>query len=191
MRNKAPVLLPFFRSDRMARALSVLYQNQDQEFSLTDLAKEIGVSPGALHSDIDSLVRAGMVTDRIDGRSRKLRANQDHPASGALAELLMVTVGADLVVAEKFSDLDGVRELGIFGSWAARQVGESDGFPNDIDVLVVGAVKRKDVYVAADRAAAQLTIPVNPTIITDERWRNNDDGFVETIRSSPYISLIP
>lgn len=174
----------------MARALSVLYQFPDHELSLTDLARQINVSPGALHSDIDRLVQAGMVIDRVDGRSRKLRCNQDHPAATALAKLLLVTVAADLVVGLEFSTVAGVEELGIFGSWAASQFGVANGFPNDIDVLVVGSPNRKDVYAAADRVAGQLNLQVNPTIISADQWRGNIDGFVETIRSSPFISII-
>lgn len=185
------MLLPFFRSDRMAHALSVLYLHPHQEFSLSDLARQIGVSPGALHADIDLLVSAGIVVDRIDGRSRKLRTNPDHPASGALAELLLLTVAAESVIADHFAGLAGTELLGIFGSWAARQAGQSEGFPNDIDVLVVGPVTRKAVYTAADAASERLRIPVNPTIISSERWHDSQDGFVETLRSSPFISLAP
>jgi predicted nucleotidyltransferase len=189
MRNTPSALLPLFRSERMARALTELYLHPDQEYSLTDLAKAIDVSPSALHPDIERLTTADLVRDRTDGRSRKLTANTDHPAFAPLAELLAVSFGPRTVIEEEFAAVAGVTELVLFGSWAARSHGEPGHFPHDVDVLIVGEPNRREVYAAADAAAARLHLEVNPTLATAERWNNSDDALMTTIRSNPYVEL--
>ncbi len=47
---------------------------------------------------------------------------------------------ADVVTGrDEFAGLEGVVQVVIFGSWAARYEGERGLPPNDVDVLVVGA----------------------------------------------------
>lgn len=189
MRNVPSALLPLFRSERMARALTELYLHPDREYSLTELAKAIDVSSSALHPDIDRLTTADLLRERTDGRSRKLTANTDHPAFVPLAELLAVSFGPRTVIQEAFANIPGVTELIIYGSWAARSFGEPGHFPRDVDVLVVGEPNRRDVYAAANAAAARLHLEVNPTLASVDRWNNSDDALIATIRSNPYLEL--
>jgi hypothetical protein len=84
----------------------------------------------------------------------------------------------------------GVRQVIIYGSWAARHAGETGATPHDVDVLVVGeGVARGDVYEAADRAQARLGLPVNPTIRTTAQWVDPGDALSSQIRSSPTLTI--
>ena len=56
----------------------------------------------------------------------------------------------------------------IFGSLAARYLGDPGETPHDIDVLVVGdKVSRLQVSAAAQRAEARLRIPVQTVVATN------------------------
>lgn len=65
-----------------------------------------------------------------------MRANTAHPAAAALTQLLQLTFGPRVVIAEEFA-MPGAERVVIFGSWAARYAGQAGPPPHDIDVLVL------------------------------------------------------
>lgn len=79
-----------------------------------------------------------------------------------LTELVSLAFGPQFVVDEEFGDLGAVT-VGIYGSWAARHAGVTGPAPNDVDVMVIGDVPRRDMYEAAERAEQRLGLPVNPS----------------------------
>lgn len=81
MRTEAPALLPVFRSQGQAELLTWLYLHPGREFSLTDLARQVGVSVPTVHREAQRLVESRLVTETIVGRNRMLGANLSHPAA--------------------------------------------------------------------------------------------------------------
>ena len=191
MRSEAPALLPIFRSQAQAELLALLLLHPDQEFSLTDLSRRIKAPLTSIHREVERLGEAAMIAERHVGRNRMVHANLDHPASEPLIRLLELSFGPQHVVADEFAQIPGVREVMIFGSWAARHAGEVGAPPHDVDVLVIGEdVGRGDVYEAADRAQARLGLPVNPTIRSNAQWADPNDPLSSQIRASPTLTVI-
>jgi hypothetical protein len=54
--------------------------------------------------------------------------------------------------------------VAIYGSWATRYEGITGPAPNDVDVIVIGEVPRRDMYEAAERAEQRLGLSVNPVV---------------------------
>ncbi len=189
MRSDGPALLPVFRSQHQAELLMWLYLHPDAEYGVSELADRLGVPLSTLHREVVRLDRAGLIASRMLGRNRLIRANVGHPAAGALTQLLGVTFGPRVVIAEEFADL-GARQVVIFGSWAARHAGEEGPPPHDIDVLVVGEADRADVYEAADRAQARLGIEVNPVVRSLGQWDNSADGLAAQIKAAAHTVVL-
>lgn len=185
MRSDAPPLAPIFRSRRQADLLAILFLRPEKDHTLTELAAQLDASLPTLHREVNRLIASELIAVRQVGRSRLLRANMANRASGPLAQLLLVTVGPHLIVAEEFASLPDTRSVVIFGSWAARYDGQPGPPPNDIDVLVIGRPQRGDVYDAADRAHQRLGIPINPVIRADESWEAGTDPLIAQIKASP------
>jgi DNA-binding transcriptional ArsR family regulator len=162
-----------------------LLLHPDQEYGVSELAERLGVPLSTLHREVVRLDRAGLIASRTQGRNRLVRADTSHPAASALTQLLEVTFGPRAVVGEEFA-IDGVEQVLIFGSWAARYAGEAGPPPHDIDVLVVGQVDRADVYEAADRAHTRVGIEVNPVVRTARQWHDPSDALVAQIKASPF-----
>jgi len=166
-----------------------LMLHPDQEFSVSDLATRLGVPLSTLHGEVVRLDEAGLIVSRTSGRNRLVRANSSHPAAAALTQLLEVTFGPKVVVAEEFA-IVGVEQVLIFGSWAARYAGQAGPPPRDIDVLVVGEVDRADLYDAADRSRERLGIEVNPVLRTAKQWNDPADPLVTQIRASEFAVVL-
>ncbi|MFG1998937.1 MarR family transcriptional regulator [Spirillospora sp. NPDC048911] len=186
MRSEAPALLPIFRSRHQADLLTVLFLHPEQDFTLAELARRLGVSMSTLHGEVGRLVDAELITARPVGRSRLLRANTEHRVAGALAQLLTLTFGPQVAVAEAFAGV-GAQAVLIFGSWARRYEGEAGAPPNDVDVLVLGDVDRHEVYDAAAVAQDRLDLPVNPVVRPVERWLAETDPLVQQVKASPFV----
>lgn len=192
MRSEAPALLPIFRSNHQAELLAVLLLHPDRDYGVTALAKQLKFPLTTVHREIERLEGAGLIKSHAVGRSRLLSVNAVNRLVPALTELLLAAYGPVPVVSEEFSDL-GASLMAIFGSWAARYRGEPGPPPNDIDVLLVGSIDRSTADEAARRAEHRLGFPVNPTVMSEERWGTTDgtasDPLARTIRTSPLVEL--
>jgi DNA-binding transcriptional ArsR family regulator len=189
MRSDAPSLLPVFRSRHQADLLTLLFLHPEQDHTVTELAARLRIPLTTAHRELARLEGAGLLTGRAVGRSRLLRANTDHRAFGPLAQLLLVSFGPHVVVAEEFAALSRISQVVIYGAWAARYAGVDGPAPRDIDVLIVGTPDRPGVYAAAERVETRLGIPVNPTLRSPARWQASDDTLVTSIKAAPHLTV--
>jgi predicted nucleotidyltransferase len=189
VRRETGSIAPIFRTDTQARLLACLFLRPQVPWTLASLARELGLSPSTLHSEVQRLEDTELVSVTPVGRSRILHPNAAHPLARPLTEILEYVYGPRTVITEEFSVIPGVMRLAIFGSWAARHAGVSGPVPRDIDVLVVGDADRSAVYAAADRAQARIGLPVNPVLASNRRWEASADGLIRQVKSSPMIDL--
>ncbi len=187
MRTDAPPLAPIFRSAHQADLLATLFLHPNDDCTLTELARRVGVSPSTLHREVHRLIDADLIRVRPVGRAQLLRANTTNRLAEPLTRLLTVTVGPHLVVADEFADVPGIAAVVIYGSWAARYHGEPGPPPNDLDLLVLGTPARGDVYEAAHRAQERIEFPVNAAIRRTERWDEPTDPLIQQVKRSPIV----
>jgi predicted nucleotidyltransferase len=190
MQRVIPSLAPILRSDAQGRILAELLIDPARELSSADLARRVGVSSATVSREIDRAELASIVTTRRVGNLRVVRADTDNPLHAPLRQIIAATYGAPAVIAEEFSGLDGIDQLYLFGSWAARYDGEAGPAPRDIDVLVIGRVDREQVYEAAERAERRLTLGVQVTFRTPRQWADEKDPFIVQVKSRPLIRVL-
>lgn len=188
MRTEAPLLAPVFRSDGQARLLSALLLAGD-ELSLTDLAERADLAYPTAHREVGRLIDAGILAQRLVGRTRLIRGNQDSPLVAPLREILTVVSGPVVLLAEEFGRIDGIESAFLYGSFAARLRGVDGPAPHDIDVMVVGSPDVDAVYEACTRVEAAVHRPVNPTILRPSEFKA-ESGFLDTVRSNPIVPVV-
>lgn len=185
---KESILLPILRSQTQGELLALLFLNPDREFTLSDAARKIGVSIPGLHHEAVRLIDAGLLRERREGRNRLIRAEDNSRIAPALTDLLALTYGPLPVLEREFSEIKGISEAYIFGSWAARYSGASGAIPNDIDVLVVGTASLDSLDEVSDRAEKILEREVNIRRISTKEWMQ-DSPFIATIKMNPHVKL--
>ena len=188
MRTSAPLLAPIFRSDGQARLLSTLLLSGD-ELSITDLAEHAGLAYPTAHREVARLVDAGILSERQVGRTRLIRANDESPLVEPLREILRVATGPVVMLTEELGRIEGIESAFVYGSFAARVLGEAGPAPHDIDVMVLGEPDVDAVYEACARVEASVHRPVNPTILTAAEFAA-PSGFLDNLRSGPAIVVI-
>lgn len=191
MENNPSWLLPLLPSRATGALLALLYLHPDRDYSLAEAGALIGASPKVMHTEADRLVAAGLVREVRRGRARLLSAETSGPVSRALTDLLAVTYGPLPVLTDLLSEVAGVEQAYIYGSWAARYLGEPGFVPNDVDVLVVGIADADELYDVARKAERRLERDVNINLISPHYWDAPDpaDSFMRHVRERPLVKL--
>ena len=191
MRTGPPPLLPLLRSRVQGDLLALLYLHPDRDYSLTEAAALIGASVKAVHTEASRLTAAGFVRDSRRGNVHLLRAATDTPVSRPLTDLLAVTYGPLPVLNDLLADVEGITHAFIYGSWAARYLGEPGPVPSDVDVLVVGTADPDDLDEIARTAQNRLGRPVDIRRIRPAAWASPDpaDPFLASVRERPLVQL--
>jgi len=180
-----------FRSRLQGEVLALVLADPGVEWAIDDLALRTGEPYQTVGNEIRRLQDADLIVARSLGRAKLVRANEESPYFRPLAQLAVMSFGPPLVVGEEFAGLEGVVQVFIYGSWAARYAGESGPAPRDVDVLLVGAPDRDEAYEAARRAEERLGREVNVTIRNEQQWQSAEDGFTRQLRSSPILEILP
>lgn len=176
-----------FRSPRTTQVAWTLYADQ-REFTLAELRRVTGIPAPTLSRMLDDLTRGGVTLERRVGRARVVRANSDAPFYRPLRDLLEIICGPPATLAVAFAEVEGIEEIFLFGSWAARAMGEPGWLPRDIDVLVVGDAHRDDVREACVQAQEALHRDVNP-IIASRGQVTSAQGLLRSILDGPLVRV--
>lgn len=189
---KAPPssLAPILRSDTQGRILARLLTDPTKSYNLSELVEWVGSTMPTVQREVRRAADAGIVETERVGPTRIVRANPDHPLFDALRQIVLATYGPPIVVAREFADIDGTDAVLLFGSWAARYLGQPGRAPNDIDVLVIGAPDRDEVDDAAERAEQAIGLPVQATVRSRAHWSTEQDSFIREIRSRPLLVVL-
>jgi len=188
MRTQAPLLAPIFRSDGQARLLSSLLLT-GEELSITDLATQAGLAYPTAHREVARLLDAGILSERQVSRTRLVRANGESPLVEPLREILTVATGPVVILADEFARIDGMESAFLYGSFAARMLGDAGPAPHDTDAMVLGQPDVNAVYAACSRTEDAVHRPVNPTILTPQEF-GAPSGFLDNVRSGPAVAVI-
>jgi DNA-binding transcriptional ArsR family regulator len=189
MRSTAPGLLPILRSRHLAEILTLLLLHPDAEYSLSEVAGKLSLPLTTVQREATRLSGSGLIRERRVGRSRLVSSNPASRYTRPLTELVSLAFGPQFVVDEEFTALNAIA-VAIYGSWAARYEGTTGPAPNDVDVLVIGDVRRRDMYEAAERAEQRLGLPVNPVLCSQQRWLAAADPLIQQVRTAPRVWVI-
>ncbi len=171
------------------RILAALFAGSETELSIGELAKRTGVAQATVSLEISRLAEHGLVVTRMVGRTKLVAANWGLSWALELRSILTQTVGVLGMLAEALARVGGIDGAFVFGSWAARYMGEPGASPRDVDVVVIGDVEYGDVRKACAKVERELSIEVNAVVVEPARWKARKDAFVRDVRSKPLVPI--
>lgn len=190
VRTAAPTPLPLFRSDGQARLLTHIYLSYGRPATpLAEIARELELDPGGIAREATRLENAGLITSTRVGRQRHLSANTDSPYYGPLRELLARAYGPPRMIGDALRDVGDVEKALIYGSWAARYLGEPGPPPNDIDVLVVGSPDRRTLARTSRELTDELGLEVDPHVVSAADYEAGATGFIRAVEQGPTVEI--
>lgn len=157
-------LVPVWRSDIQPLVLHEISLRAG--LTAAAIAERHGLNRATVAHEVRRLVDAGVVTSTPVGRANQLALNWSNTATAHLVALADLSVGL-LVDLGGLYQLDGVRRVAVFGSWARRHRGEPGPPPGDIDVLVETDLDPWPVEEACLAIAGRRGVRIDPHIIGD------------------------
>lgn len=188
MRTPSPPLAPLFRSDGQARLLAAVFF-AEQEVSIRDLAERAAVPYGTAYREALRLLEAGILSERRAGQARLVRPDEQSPLHDPLQTLLLVSFGPGPLLARALAGQSGIEAVALFGSYAARLLGQRGPLPQDVDVLIIGEPDVPTVYDACEAVARQVARPVNTTVLSAAEWQQGS-AFVADVAAGPLVEVL-
>jgi hypothetical protein len=189
-RQPSPSLLPIFRSQQQAELLALILGDTTTEHSLAELTERTGIPYASVHREVERAEASGLVTSRLVGRTRLIRADPASPYFSGLSDVLVKAFGVPWVLGQALAGIRGIDAAYVFGSWAARFAGEEGDRPvGDIDLLVLGGPNRDEVYAAASSAERRLGRAVQVTIRSTDWLTEGSGTFHDTVAGRPMVPL--
>ena len=189
-KSPTPSLLPVFRSQQQAELLALILGDPTAEHSMTELAERTGVPYASVHREVERADAAGLVSSRLVGRTRLIRADVSSPYFAGLSDVLVKAFGVPWVIGQELARVEGIDAAYVYGSWAARFSGEDGDRPiGDIDLLVLGGPDRDDVYAAASEAEHRLGRAVQVTIRSADWLTDGSGTFHDTVAGRPMVPV--
>ncbi len=189
-RSPTPSLLPIFRSQQQGELLALILDDPSIEHSLVQLAERTGIPYASVHREVERAQAAGLVTSRLVGRTRLIRADPASPYFSGLSDVLVKAFGVPWVLGQALAGVSGIDTAYVHGSWAARFSGEEGDRPvGDIDLLVLGGPDRDEVYAAASSAERRLGRAVQVTIRSTDWLTAGSGTFHDTVAGRPMVPV--
>ena len=129
-RAPTPSLLPIFRSQQQAELLALILGDPSTEHSLVELAERTGIPYASVHREVERAEAAGLVTSRLVGRTRLIRADVASPYFEGLSDVLVKAFGVPWVLGQALTGVGGHRRgirLRVVGGAVLRRGGRPTG----------------------------------------------------------------
>ena len=172
-----------------AGLLSATMLQPEHWWYMTELAKHLGVPPSSVQRELDSLVGAGFLLRRQDGRRIYFRANNESPLFPELRGIAEKTTGVVPALTTVLEKFHGKIDLAlIYGSMARGEEHAS----SDIDLMVVGRIRQIDLLPILRKLENRFRREVNVTLLSPEefsRRRASADHFLNSVLKGKTILL--
>lgn len=170
------------------RVLGLLFGNPAQDYSTSEVIRQVGSGTGAVHRELARLAASGIAQVRAVGNQKRYAANRSSPIYEELRSLIVKTVGVVEPLREALSGYkDQIRAAFVYGSTAKG----SDTADSDIDLLVLGDdLSYADIFNALADAERRLGRTISPNLMTPADWQRklqSRNSFASRIAAQPKL----
>ena len=173
------------------RVLGLLFGQPTRRFQSAELIRLAHSGTGATHRLLQRLSQTGLVRASTEGHQKYYQANADAPVFEELLGLIRKTVGLAGPLREALAPLgDRIQAAFVYGSVASGQ----DRADSDVDLMVIAEdLDYPTLFEVLQAAERQLGRPVNPNLMTPDRWRRKcaqPDSFAARLRDRPRLFVL-
>lgn len=172
-----------------AGVLSATFLQPERWWFMTELARQLGVTPSSLQRELEALVGSGILMRRQDGRRIYYKANTESPVFPEMSGLIKKTAGMVPALKAELKRFDDRIELALLYGSVAR--GEEKS-ASDVDLMIVGSLKQIDLLPSLRKLESRFGREVNVTLFSSEEFHRKlaaGDHFVNAVSKGKTISL--
>lgn len=170
--------------------LALLFEQPEQAYYLRELARQTGISPGALQHELGQLQKADLVERGQDGNRVTYRANTAHPVFADLQSIVRKTCGLPAQIKAALQPFAAkIRFAALYGSLAKG----SNHARSDVDLLIVGDLSLEQVLAIIVPVEAHIGREISVRIYSTEDFRTRreqGEHFITNVMSGPLTPLI-
>ncbi len=170
--------------------LALLFEQPKQACYLREIARQTGVSPGALQHELGQLQKADLVERIQDGNRVTYRANMAHPVFAELQSIVRKTCGLPAQIKAALQPLgEKIRFAALYGS-LAKGVNHAR---SDVDLLIVGDLNLEQALAVIVPVEARIGREISVRIYSAEDFRTRreqGEHFITNVMSGPLTPLI-
>lgn len=177
------------RSKVRRKLLGYYFTNPSARHHLRDLAERLSSDPSNLSKELRRLEQEGLFRSEISGRQKYFQLNRQYPLFDEVRRIIEKTIGAGASIRESLKKVGEIDEAYLYGSFAENQQDSA----SDIDLLIIGIPREKDLAQAVRKLERQLGREVNYTVLTPKEFesrRARKDAFLENVWHNKRIPLI-
>lgn len=172
------------------RVLAILLLRPDKAYYRSALARMLGVPPSSLQRVLARLAESGILQTRRDGNRLYYQADTANPVYPELRGLIAKTGGLVGVLRDTLGNLRGQIEIAfVYGSIASGE----EASTSDVDLFIVGDVRRAELAAPLRSAARALGREINPGIYTRaefDKKLGSGDRFLRAVLDKPKLFVL-
>jgi predicted nucleotidyltransferase len=171
--------------------LNVFFSDTERKFYYREIVDKIGVHQrGSIARELKRLEKFGYIKKIIDGKRIFYRINVENPIYSELRSIWMKTVGIFNQLQNCLEPLkDKIDFAFVYGSFATG----SEGAESDVDLMIIGRVKGREVSRQISEMSANLGREINYSVFSLEEVKerlDQGDHFWTRISSEKKVFLI-
>lgn len=175
------------RSKVTIKILNYFFINPEAERYVNELAAILESDPKNVHRKLIELETEGILHSEFKGKERYFCLNKDYSLLEHYRQIFLKTVGIEKRIKDVLTEVDGIQEAYIFGSYARDRMDAS----SDIDILIVG--DHSPIVIQEKITPIQKEIGREINIVNMDREefeRKKNEGFIKNIFKNISLKLL-
>lgn len=170
--------------------LALLFERPEQSYYLRELARQTGISPGALQHELAQLQKADLIERSQDGNRITYRANTAHPIFTDLQSIVRKTCGLPAQIKVALQPFAArIHFAALYGSLAKGL----NHARSDVDLLIVGDLSLELALAAIVPVETRIGREISVRIYSADDFRKRreqGEHFITNVMSGPLTPLI-
>lgn len=169
--------------------LNFYFLHPEQSFYVNEIARRFNIDKRNLVRKLKELEKEGLFVTKLFGNQRYYSLNKKYSLYKEYRNIFMKTVGIEEKLRLALSNIEGIKEAYIYGSYARDNM---DAF-SDIDIIIIGShdtiMIQKEISKLQKDVDREINV-INIGLKEFDDKKKNRDPFVSGIFKNKYIKII-
>ena len=169
--------------------LNFYFLHPEHSFYMNEIARRFNIDKRNLARKLKELEKEGLFVSKVSGNQRYYSLNKKYPLYKEYRNIFMKTVGIEEKLKSALSNIDGIKEAYIYGSYARDKM---DAF-SDIDIIIIGSHDTIMIQKEISKLQKDMDREINVINIGLKEFndkKNSRDPFILDIFKNKNIKII-